>query len=268
MTIVAIWKIPNGIYCASDTKISQVQKAQDDVVSDDLHQTLTLLGSKIFPMAATVWENQFENGGVYRKSVATYPFGFAFAGSTLGATSAFAICSAILSNLVCTKVSILSLEAIAKFFAKISQRFLDKDREFEMAVFGFCQATKKYRIFHITGETQFDSLEHVGGEALLLGSHKAEVAQLISARSPDTIAPIRTLNKLIKEETYKDIGGELNLATVNQFGFVPMLRIKPVVMGQPSAEFSFLGLSERELEVNDAYRMEFRAQGFSDEPPA
>lgn len=228
MTVVAVWVDRSGdILCAADARVSGPGGG-----------VLTDSAPKILPLI--VRTHRTTPGAEKWELLESRSFGFAFAGSTLAAHSAFALASAMTSMVALnegrtTFPELASIAEIVRYASELYIRELGEGGKFTACVFGF-----------ETGEGAPKAIEIspvvVGGvftmqasplaieadkEPFIFGSGetrlRAKMAE-IAALSPAPfirVVPnmIDALWKLVKDEQGDGVGGYIQLATINEDGF-------------------------------------------------
>lgn len=193
-----------------------------------------------------------------------HTLGYCFAGSTLMGQNAYLGLSMLLSNLKSTTSYTPSIEDIARqILAYLKVPFQDysaiagQQSLFEVALFGYCRRTQQLEIFVLRPElvqdvyelrlTAYQNLQT--HDFVYLGDRRAELTQDITAAfageaepgRPITHAPRFVIQDHIASEGSPTIGGDLQLAIADGFGLRPFALVKPRVLGQAEAYFSYLG---------------------------
>lgn len=186
--------------------------------------------------------------------------GMAFAGSSLLALNLYAFISYTLGNMASVHGEIPSLEDIAEHVNVVFQEqlgsFIDTNMSSapcEVSIFGFCPVNEQHRLFHIKHEAKGPRIEfsefklQKRGAIHTMGSHQTEIKERILAerrkvprsraseywRSPKT-----TIERVIDEKLYPDIGGRLQLGIGYPTGFRPTLiyhRSSPFMVKQTTS---------------------------------
>jgi hypothetical protein len=143
---------------------------------------------------------------------------------------------------------------------------------FEVAVFGYCLREKRLEIHHFKTQKNNEMYQVVleshlpldAREFLYLGDDSTvmheKIAWALSSPPlpgrPPARAPRFVIQDRIDDSQSPSIGGDLQLAIADQFGFRPLALVKPYVKGQPKSYVSYLG---RELTDDLTYVGEARA---------
>ncbi|HEY9801996.1 MAG TPA: hypothetical protein V6D25_16670 [Leptolyngbyaceae cyanobacterium] len=256
MTAIAIWfnnEIPGNpsLWVASDSRVSN----KDSTLIDDAVKVFTLPVVCKFPGK----DGFFSEIGYY------HTYGYCFAGSTLLGQNTFLALMPLLSNLVAGQPYVPKMADVAKFILNYLSRAFDNYKEIaceksavEVALFGWCHATKKQHIFHYYPDkddngvyvikcTEYTDL--CEKSFVYLGDYSTEMKQKIqqafNGDNEPGISLSRIPRKIIEEHIqnseYKTIGGDLHLGIANQLGFQPYCIVKPRLLGQPEACLSYLG---------------------------
>jgi hypothetical protein len=256
MTAIAIWHnneiVTNpALWVAADSRIG----SQDgSVLLED--------GSKIFPLPVIC--SSPGDDGFFSRVVHSHTYGYCFAGSTLMGQNAYLAIAPLLTQLAITGSDIPALKDVAEFALKHFELTFSQYRErvgsasmFEAAIFGWCMKTNQLSAFHflpkIVGDVYrmtCESHEDMRTDNFVyLGDRKEHFSEKIAAAFRGEEALARPLSRIpryiiedhIKDESFPTIGGDIQLATTDKFGFQPFMLAKPGDLGQPLRYFSYLG---------------------------
>lgn len=257
MTAIAIWfndENPEhpSLWVASDSRVS---KNQSSTLIDDAAKVFTL---------PVVCRCPGEDG--FFSQIAYYhTYGYCFAGSTLLGQNTFLALIPLLSNLAAFQPYTPQMADVAHFILEYLGRTFDdykviagENSALEVALFGWCQVTQKYHIFHYypgkndNGVYVIKCTDHTDinkKSFVYLGDYRNDMTQKIQAAFDGDSKPGRPLSRIpryvieehIQNSEYKTIGGDLQLGIANQFGFQPFSIYKPRVPGKPEAYLSYLG---------------------------
>jgi hypothetical protein len=140
-------------------------------------------------------------------------------------------------------------EHVNTVFQALLHNYIDtnmKSIPCEISIFGYCPIENKHQLFHIKHEakdesTSFSEFEFLGDDAIhLMGKHQKEIHQLILFQRECILSlsgtsrhfwrsPKGTIEKIIKDQTYSDIGGEIQLGINYPKGFyiTPIFDLNP-----------------------------------------
>jgi hypothetical protein len=264
MTAIAIWYnneiVTNpALWVAADSRIGS---EDDSALLED--------GSKIFPLPVICRSPDPDNEGFFSRVMYSHTYGYCFAGSTLMGQNAYLAIAPLLTQLITTGTDIPALKDVAEFARKHLDLTFSQYRErvgpasrFEVAIFGWCTKTSQLATFHffpkIVGDVYRMTCEpHENMDTnnfVYLGDKKEYFSEEIAAAFRGESIPGRLLSRIpryiiedhIKDDSFPTIGGDIQFATTDKFGFQPFMLAKPRVLGQPWVYFSYLG---REL-TND-----------------
>lgn len=223
-------------------------------------------GAKIFSFPLTVRKNWGFGEIIHFANI-----GLAFAGSTLVAQNTMLSSASVCGNLVLQDPKAMrSLDHIAELVAKLSQRFMrdlavlrEAEEMTEFALTGWCPFRNAWRIFHIMPiigdgvQTKITEFVPSSPEDLLhLGDHQIEVIEEVAkaradyeARSlPWWRAPATALSRILERRQFNSIGGHLQLGIAVEAtkGFSLSAVVQPIIFGQPTSPFKFLGMDTRD----------------------
>jgi hypothetical protein len=257
MTAITIWynneiKEHPGLWVAADSRVSA-----------DSNSVLINDASKIFGLPIIC--RSPDSSGFFTNVSFNHTYGYCFAGSTLMGQNTYLSLLPLLSNLVVEDSSNPpSMAEVSEFVLKFSRRSFEEYRIrvgqpslFEAALFGWCQSKQRLYIFHyfpklvngvyslICAQNEFKNL----GDFIYLGDEKAKMSKLISQGFLTKPVPGRPISRMpryiiedqIEKSLFPSIGGDIQLAVSNIFGYQPYLLCKPIERGKPDAYFSYLG---------------------------
>lgn len=199
-------------------------------------------GSKLFSIRiACVGPN--EKGYFYDDIYFSTTIGMAFAGSSLLALNLYAFISYTLESMASVDNVIPSLEEVATHinaaFKSLLNSYIDTNFNSlpcEVSVFGYCPVMKKHRLFHIKHEAKdrevlFNEFKFRNNSSIhIMGNHKDEIRKKILAERKGLIgskywrSPKATIERVIADQLYPDIGGEIQLGISYPLGF----RLTPI----------------------------------------
>lgn len=171
-----------------------------------------------------------------------------------------------------------TLSDVAQYvFSYLSQTFDDyKVRagaasRFEAALFGCCPVTRRLSAYHyfLESENGIVVLAHReysrwrDTDFLYLGDEKDAASSRIEnafnqpseSGRPQSMAPRRVLEDLVRDDDFPTIGGDLQLGLADQLGFRPLFIVRPREVGHPDAFRTYLGreLTDGLLRVGAAF---------------
>lgn len=262
MTAVICWFDKSDRHCwpwaVADSRFSHFQDSQ---------QILLDQGAKIYSFPLVIRKTWGFGEVTHFTNV-----GIAFAGSTLVAQNTMLCISSICGNLVYKRNAgeALSLEHVANLTARLAERFMrslavlrEADAGAEFAIIGWCYATLRWRIFHLSPIVQ-DGLhiqvrEFIAEneeDLLLLGDSKdrvkQEVRQVRAGYTPNTLrwwrGPVEAMSRLLVQREIDSIGGylQMGIAVEATKSFNLSAIVQPIAYGQPESTFKFLGMDTRE----------------------
>ena len=275
MTAIAIW-------LNNETKSPALWAVAYTMVSSHNQHQLTHNQHQLIGDAVKIWSlpivcRRPDQDGCFSDTYFTQTLGYSFAGSTLMGQNAYLGLSPLLSNIISPSGYIPYLNDIAcQIRAYLSQTFdaykpvAAYNSLFEVALFGHCPRNNRLEIYCFRtkpemGEYKLVMTAHqnlqehdfvyLGDDPLSL---KGEIKNAFAAEpSPGRMksrAPRQVLAEHIASKNSPTIGGDLQLAIVDKWGFRPYALGKPRVHGQPAAYFSYLGyeLTEELITVGEA----------------
>lgn len=259
MTIIVSWFNRTALYVVADSRLFDTER----------HQPLLDCGAKLFSIRLVCVERHSTSNNIQGKIFYTDNIGFAFAGSSLIALNLQAFLSYSLGNIINFVNSRPPLLAeVARHCAAVFKRLLMKYKESpggvnlkpcEVSIFGNCPQTGQCQLFHITVEentleatnlkvveVDFSESEFVH----IMGNHQKEIKNLIHEYRAKNMhredVPQQIIEKIIQEETFPTIGGEIQLGIVwPQLGFksYPVYRPdRPIERGQPKVVMLYQGI--------------------------
>ncbi len=215
--------------------------------------------------------------GFFSEEYFSHSLGYSFAGSTLMGQNSYLTIAPLLSSLISVSRYVPSMSDIADFTMRYLRRTYDQYKiraasqaTFEVCLFGWCHREHSLEAWHFRpeltdGEMRIASTRHTSmafGDFIYLGSHKDHASRLLTEAFgkpaqpglPSQRAPRRVVQNLIDDEAYPEIGGDQQLAIVNQHGFQAYTLLRPRVAGRPEAFMSYLGveLSDENSSVGEA----------------
>ncbi|MES2490785.1 MAG: hypothetical protein V4607_13445 [Pseudomonadota bacterium] len=268
MTIIVLWydDQSKAINCASDSRIS----SGNAITTDN--------GPKILPIPVTCWKQDISKQWTVAH---THSFGFAFAGSTLSATSTHAIaaaCTQSLAGIGSHPSGAVSLEAIAKLFRSVGERNVIEMSSrsngaavssyfFDAFIFGFCPVQKEHQAFVIVSNMADPMFKMVIGRLQLrrhgfqlLGSGEKEFLKILSevSRSGKPKSLVSVLSEMLKRQENRSVGGyfQYGVARQNGFNLCPILNLDD---DDRNRTVTFLGLDVSTVSPVDGYMIGYEA---------
>lgn len=256
MTIVVSWisrerEFPT-LWVVADSRLS---------VKEIEVKPLLDCGSKLFSIyVACVGPNE---KGYFDSVYFSTTIGMAFAGSSLIPLNLYAFISYTLRNIANVDNVIPSMEEIANHvkaaFKSLLESYIDTNftsKSCEISIFGYCPILKTHKLFHIKHEAkdrevQFCEFELVDHNSIhIMGNHKDEIRKKIITERKKSIgskywrSPKTTIERVIAEQLYADIGGKLQLGISYPLGFklTPVYHRKLTLEGKPSASLVYQGI--------------------------
>jgi len=258
MTVVVSWisrerEFPT-LWVVADSRLSTVKGMGIEPLLD--------CGSKLFSIRiACIGPNV---KGYYLDDIYfSTTIGMAFAGSSLIALNLYAFISYTLGNMANANNLIPSMEEIANHvkagFNSLLESYINTNStstRCEVSIFGYCAAMKKHRLFHLKHEAedreiQFCELELRDHNSIhMMGNHTREIRERILT---DRIkltgsrywrSPKATIERVIAEQAYPDIGGKLQLGISYPMGFrlTPIFHREQSLEGQSNANLLYQGI--------------------------
>lgn len=256
MTAIAIW-----LNEEVDGHLT-LDVAADSLVTGNRSSPLIDDASKIFPLRVACRVASLD--GTFSSLSSSSVYGYAFAGSTLLGQNSYLSLAPLAGSFISTEPYTPSLEDVSGYVLTYLRGVYDDSKIrgeaalFEVALFGYCPRQRRMEVHHFfpgqgrdTGaemqRTMHQDLKL--GQCIYLGSYKDEFTQALSVAShgpsapgcPISKAPKHVIQGFIKAEDYPEIGGDLQLWSANSFGIHPYLVVRPAVVGEPQARFTYLG---------------------------
>ncbi|PTB99794.1 hypothetical protein C9993_01400 [Marinobacter sp. Z-F4-2] len=256
MTAITIWRndeVPNhpSLWVAAD---SRVTTQQGSVLVEDAAKVLGL------PVVCRAPDQD----GFFTDVYHSHYFGYCFAGSTLIGQNAYLGLVPLLGNLVSPHRYVPSLSDVATHMLSYLRKAFDdfkvragESAMFEAALIGSCPNSGSLGVFHFRPEmvegvfkvalTPYTDLED--GDFVYLGDKRENVTGAIAAARakpsepgrPKSRYPRYVIQDFIDDSDFQTIGGDIQLAIVDDAGFRPFLLCKPRIKGDAPAYFSYLG---------------------------
>jgi hypothetical protein len=256
MTAIVIWR--NDEIEGNPT----LWAAADSLVSGGGNAQLIADAVKIFPLPIIC--RRPDTRGFFSDPYVAHTLGYCFAGSTLMGQNAYLGLMPLLSNIISHNSYVPSMSDIARQILAYLKRSFDDYKAigshnalFEVAVFGYCLRSQQLEIFHFRPEmlegifemtaTSYQSLKthdflYLGDETSALNQEIARAFAHEGAQGrPVTRAPRYVIEGHISNTQSRTIGGDLQLAIADKFGFRPLAVCKPYEYGNPVSYFSYLG---------------------------
>lgn len=257
MTAIAIWcnhevRDNAALWVAADSRVSSENGA---ILIED--------AAKIFGLPVVC--RSPGNDGFFSRVYHSHTYGYCFAGSTLMGQNAFLGIIPLLSNLISHSSYVPSLSDIAQHALSLFRRSFDEYKQrvgrgavFEAAVFGYCYREQCLSAFHFSPKIGSDGIARVvltphegmkENQFIYLGDEKTDLsAQIEEAFSRETVPgrPVSRIPRYVIQDRIdnadcRSIGGDIQLAIADRYGFRPLTLCKPRVRGQPDAYMSYLG---------------------------
>lgn len=257
MTLVASWfdsSTPTHpfIWTASDTKISFETGA-------------TLEGSKIFELYVICKNLSGKPGKIEFRSTLIY----AYAGSSMLATNTYATLNTILGNLGggndrypirpdCESILETALAIMKMHNASMRTKA-------QILISGACPKSGRPFIGKLMTILNGDSIAYTSqiqfqtpSQTLtydIIGSHNSEICELINNQLLSNIAkdedvywrtPLYVLNDLILNQTYDDIGGNIQLASITSYNHGQLYAIVPSIITSEAEPSKYQNIDIRE----------------------
>lgn len=148
MTLIACWAEQTTVRCLTDARLT-FQKGTGIGAN---------IGSKVAVIPVEVWASEGIGGA--HKVALSHSFGYAFAGSSLIASTTYARASSMTQMLRAdNEIELPSLKEVADLFAKVAEdhsrelRFTQPEADLAtLLIFGYCKVTKAGKIFAISPE--------------------------------------------------------------------------------------------------------------------
>jgi hypothetical protein len=256
MTAIAIWRNDETeghpvLWAAADSQVSNQHNTQ-------------LIGDAVKICSLPVLCRRPGPSGFLTDTYFVQTFGYCFAGSTLMGQNTYLGLLPLLSNIRSVAPYVPLLADIAHQVRAYLKMTFDGYRQtgfenalFEVALFGHCPRNDRPEIFYFRTEIVGEAYEvtmtvHQNLQThdfVYLGSERAAITGEIAAAfatdpvsgRPTSRAPRHVIEDRIASGNSPSIGGDLQLAIADRFGFRPLALSKPRVPGQPEAYLSYLG---------------------------
>ena len=274
MTIVASWLHKEradqiGLWVIADTRLSTENSSKEMVPLLDC-------GAKLFAIPLICIKQEPLPGGQLR-TIESFcgRVGLAFAGSSLIALNLHVFLSYAFGHIMLASPAFClpTLYDIAHYCAKVLKNLLLKYKEgsegfnkiqCEVSIFGICPKTRQSQFFHIiVKENTFEStimginkIDFTADEQFvhLMGDFKAkeEIKKIIeeyrATLNSKNIhwwnAPQKALEKIIQENVFPTVGGEIQAGIVwPNSGFNLYSVYRPVIHGQPNTMIIYQGIN-------------------------
>ncbi|MEH2123224.1 hypothetical protein [Nostoc sp.] len=256
MTAIAIW------FNNEMSENPSLWVASDSRVSNNKNSTLIDDAAKVFALPVVC---RFPGeDGFFSQIGYFHTYGYCFAGSTLLGQNTFLALMPLLSNLATVQPYIPQMADVADFILQYLGRAFDDYKVIacehsgvEVALFGWCHVTQKQHIFHyypVKDDNEYvlkctDYTDLNEKSFVYLGEDRKDMTQKIQKAFNGDSEPGRPLSRIpryiieehIQNSEYKTIGGNLQLAIADRFGFRPFSICKPRAIGKPEAYLSYLG---------------------------
>ena len=245
MTIVVSWiskerEFPT-LWTVADSRLSKPSETEIKPLLD--------CGSKLFSIRIVCTKPDYY-GHHFDDIYYSTTLGMAFAGSSLLALNLYAFISYTLGTMGSTNGSVPSMEEIAQHvntaFKALLNNFIEINMDSapcEVSIFGFCPIKKQHQLFHIRHEGKdktilFDEFNFIDNNSMhLMGSHQDDILELILSKRKSILSssgigkkfwrsPLNTIEQIIEEQVYPDIGGKVQLGISYPLGF----RLTPVMI--------------------------------------
>jgi len=231
MTVAAIWRQNNYLWCAADSRL--VAGKQDQVVTEKV--------AKIHSIPIAIHAQDMD--GCLRTPHYWTQYGFVYAGSAAPASMTAITASTLLQQLARqgSQTSPPRFEEIAEFVRKVAQQFMTErrqlggDAKFWSALFGWCPHASDWKVAHISPqgsesdfrvELDFPPAPITDGAPwLVLGTgqkvFEETYAKLTANGSPPSLQiPNKVIEKMIEENLDETVGGTISVGAAHENGFV------------------------------------------------
>lgn len=240
MTIVAVWKELDHLWCVADTRItSEPNDRIRSEVTAKIH-AIPILASAYDPEVSA--EEAIFNAREHHYRMA---YGFAFAGSASPASQAAATASTLLQRLMRPgpRSNGPTFESVAELIYRLSNRFMIEARRFSpgeedaglftVALFGWCHHAERFKVAKIEGRSDYGpfrlELSYPTEPAvqkdpwLVLGSgaaaFNAEFQKIRSAARPMKFVPRAAVEAMVRSGADRTVGGAISLGVAHHRGF-------------------------------------------------
>lgn len=251
MTAIAIWRNTENpdqptLWAVADSLVS---RGPAPLIGD---------AAKLFMLPVTCRVPGPE--GFFSEICSNHSYGYAFAGSTLVGQNTYLALVPLLTNLIHREPYSPSLSEVGAYIANyLSATFDDlrvtmgRDAMFEVAIFGWCPVQQTLGLFKIRPVIRQDGMYGIESnyvdfsneQFVYLGDSSREVCPLIAAaieaEGTTTRAPKRIIAECIMSDDYPSIGGDIQVAVADRFGFKPYMLYRPRTQPPGGVEFTYLG---------------------------
>lgn len=260
MTIIVTWinkeNIDNPrLWTITDSRLSKISESSGSAPLLDC-------GAKLFSLRI----NMFTPGeeGFFNRLRYSTTIRMAFAGSALLGLNLNSLLNYTLGNLGAFIPIMPKIEDIAKHASSIFQVILNNYINLNLdstpcavSIFGYCFQTKAFKLFHMASQKEspkilFNEVALIDDNAIhIFGDCIQEIRESImefrtSSLSRDGIGWLRfpksCIEKIICDETYKTIGGGMQLGIASPSGFELRSICRPIIPGQSKATFIHQGI--------------------------
>lgn len=254
MTIAALWKEDNLLWCAADTRL--VAGKSDDPTTES--------ASKIFTVPLST--SAFDAEGSPRQPHYWTQYGFVYSGSALSAIMTVGNCTTLFQRLVSPGFELENpphFHDVAACVKRISEHFMRERRSFgsdglfDAVFFGWCPYAEDFKVALIEGRDDSGSFRvdlsypeepAVSGEPwVVIGSGKSSFEKALSTLKVGAAGFVKRVPKaaiedMIAKSTDKTVGGAISLGAAHKRGFEVFSTIVPIVPGEPEAYQLFNGM--------------------------
>jgi len=245
---------PN-IWAIADTRISSLDGRESAV-------PLLNEASKLFSLPITCVKPGRD--GFFSERYFSHSVGFAYAGGSLIALNLYSALLPLLSNLASLEETPPRLDEVALFVSELLRQFTISRNQYlgdkscsEIAIFGYCHMTSRFRVFHLSPDLSGGSFHIVCSEVdaseedyvLLLGDKKPEILADIQARRSGVElrsiqwwrTPKITISGVVENGAYPTIGGSVQMGIADERGYFPFIVCSPIAAGSPPTTMRYLG---------------------------
>lgn len=259
MTAIAIWRnteLPNNpsLWAVADSLVSQ--------------GPMPLIGDAAKLFSLPVVCRIPGPDGFFSQICFEHSYGYAFAGSTLVGQNTYLSLIPLLTNLVYPKHYAPTLMDVAAYVTNYFAAIFDDLRIsmganaiFDVAIFGWCPVRHALEIYRIkptmvgTGvyEIKMEFIDFTEEQFVYLGDSSTQISELISAaiaaEGTETRRPKTIIESCISSEDYPTIGGDVQVAIADKFGFKPYVVYRPSIQPPGGVSMIYLG-----REIKDQFR--------------
>ncbi|KAB1087671.1 hypothetical protein F4V91_15285 [Neorhizobium galegae] len=268
MTIVAVWREADALWCVADTRISRpMEKGSVNVTTD--------AGGKLFPLRITCRKEAFFQHGVLfmNRPHHDQKVGVAFAGNVTAATQTITTMVLVCQELHTEKddqipalcdVAFLLSRVSAQYAAHVRSATLDLSTRnlFSFVIFGFCPVAQELQAWMIEEEVKDEqttvSVKRCSTssetDVIVLGSQQARFRELLTefrSNGRDEFDRSTRWPKLVVEkmvlESRGDVGGSVSIGLATKDGFENRWTSAPDVPGQPRGRRLLNGIDVDEI---------------------